>query len=124
MLRSGGHPKNCHSGLVTNVCLPISQIASEVLYASGYDASALDQWAERVVAWATGGEADGQHASAIPALKSERRDVYVYFDNDAKERAPFDAQGLMERVKKARDQRTAISQHMSDSVPSRTSATH
>jgi uncharacterized protein YecE (DUF72 family) len=73
---------------------------SEVLYASGYDAQALDNWAERVVAWATGGEAEGQHASDKPAPKRERRDVYVYFDNDAKVRAPFDAQGLMERVGK------------------------
>jgi uncharacterized protein YecE (DUF72 family) len=29
-----------------------------------------------------------------------RRDVYVYFDNDAKVRAPVDAQTLMERVKR------------------------
>jgi uncharacterized protein YecE (DUF72 family) len=26
------------------------------------------------------------------------RDVFIYFDNDAKVRAPFDAQGLMARV--------------------------
>ena len=71
---------------------------SEVLYASGYDAQALDKWAERVVAWATGGEAEGEQASNKPAAKAEGRDVYVYFDNDAKVRAPFDAQGLMERV--------------------------
>ena len=35
-----------------------------------------------------------------PAPKRERRDVYVYFDNDMKVRAPFDAQGLMERVER------------------------
>jgi uncharacterized protein YecE (DUF72 family) len=73
---------------------------SEVLYASGYDAQALDKWAERVVAWATGGEAEGKHASNKSTVKAEGRDVYVYFDNDAKVRAPFDAQGLMERVEK------------------------
>ena len=71
---------------------------SEVLYASGYDGPALDKWAERVIAWSTGGEAEGQHASDKPAPKREKRDVYVYFDNDAKVRAPFDAQRLMERV--------------------------
>jgi len=54
---------------------------SEELYASGYDDASLDQWAERVVGWAKGG-----------------RDVFVYFDNDAKVRAPFDAQGLQARV--------------------------
>ena len=54
---------------------------SEELYASGYDAAALDTWAARVVAWAEGA-----------------RDVFVYFDNDAKVRAPVDAMGLMERI--------------------------
>lgn len=54
---------------------------SEELYASGYDAAALDTWAARVVAWAEGA-----------------RDVFVYFDNDAKVRAPVDAVGLMERI--------------------------
>ncbi|HZD47473.1 MAG TPA: DUF72 domain-containing protein [Silvibacterium sp.] len=73
---------------------------SEVLYASGYDAAALDKWAERVVACATGGEAEGEHASKTPAPIRAGRDVYVYFDNDAKVRAPMDAQGLMERVKR------------------------
>jgi uncharacterized protein YecE (DUF72 family) len=72
---------------------------SEQLYASGYDDKALDQWAARVAAWARGGEApDGERASAEPAPKRARRDVYVYFDNDAKVRAPVDAQGLIERV--------------------------
>jgi uncharacterized protein YecE (DUF72 family) len=71
---------------------------SETLYASGYDGPALDKWAERVVSWAKGDEAEGQHASAQAAPKRAARDVYVYFDNDAKVRAPVDAHGLMERV--------------------------
>jgi uncharacterized protein YecE (DUF72 family) len=33
-----------------------------------------------------------------PAPKRASRDVYVYFDNDAKVRAPFDAQALMKHV--------------------------
>jgi uncharacterized protein YecE (DUF72 family) len=32
--------------------------------------------------------------------KRARRNVYVFFDNDAKVRAPFDAQGLIKRVEK------------------------
>lgn len=51
------------------------------LYTSGYDVDALDRWAERVRGWAATG-----------------RDVYVYFDNDAKVRAPFDAMGLARRL--------------------------
>ncbi|MGI4758997.1 MAG: DUF72 domain-containing protein [Janthinobacterium lividum] len=80
---------------------------SEELYASGYGDDALQTWAERVVRWARGQEAEdepptsklhGHHASPAPARKLKTRDVYVYFDNDAKVHAPYDAQGLRERV--------------------------
>lgn len=72
---------------------------SEELYASGYSDEALDSWADRVARWATGKEVeDGRNASATKARKRQHRDVYVYFDNDAKVRAPFDAQGLDKRV--------------------------
>jgi uncharacterized protein YecE (DUF72 family) len=70
---------------------------SEVLYASGYDDDALDMWAERVLTWARGGQPEGRRASAIGA-EVRPRDVYVYFDNDSKVHAPFDAQGLHSRV--------------------------
>jgi uncharacterized protein YecE (DUF72 family) len=74
---------------------------SEQLYWSGYDPPAITVWAKRVVAWARGGEApDGQRASPRPAAKRRRRDVFVYFDNDAKVRAPFDAQALVAAVDK------------------------
>jgi uncharacterized protein YecE (DUF72 family) len=69
---------------------------SEVLNTSGYDDPALDRWATRVSAWARGEEpADAERV--IDGLGPRRtcRDVYVYFDNDAKVRAPFDAQGLI-----------------------------
>ena len=51
------------------------------LYVSGYDDSALDVWAQRVQGWAATG-----------------RDVFVYFDNDVKVRAPYDAMALMARL--------------------------
>lgn len=71
----------------------------EELYASGYDDASLDQWAARVAAWARGGEAsDGARASSVLAEKLPARDVFAYFDNDAKVRAPVDAQGLKRRV--------------------------
>lgn len=74
---------------------------SEVLYASGYDGKALDQWAARVVAWTRGGEpADAERASPRAGPKRRTRDVFVYFDNDAKVRAPVDAQGLIGRVRR------------------------
>ncbi len=53
------------------------------LYASGYSPEALDRWAEKCRAWAAAG-----------------RDVFVYFDNDAKGFAPHDAVALLERVRR------------------------
>jgi uncharacterized protein YecE (DUF72 family) len=74
---------------------------SEQLYASGYDTPAIAAWAKRVASWAQGGEApDGERACPRPATKRAWRDVFVYFDNDAKVRAPFDAQALVAAVEK------------------------
>ena len=76
---------------------------SEELYASGYDDKSLDAWARRVSAWASGTEPkDAEKMIQQPAPKRAKRDVYVYFDNDAKVRAPIDAQNLMSRVDKLR----------------------
>ena len=49
----------------------------EVLYTSGYSDASLRSWKRRIARWSQG-----------------ERDVYVYFDNDAKVHAPFDAQRL------------------------------
>ena len=54
----------------------------EVLYTSGYDDASLDGWATWV----------RRHLEA-------GRDVFVYFDNDAKVRAPVDAIGLITRLR-------------------------
>lgn len=74
---------------------------SEELYASGYESDALDLWADRVAAWATGTSA-AHLSNDRRACQDEAhqcpRDVYVYFDNDAKVRAPFDAQALQAKV--------------------------
>ncbi|MFE5671196.1 DUF72 domain-containing protein [Agromyces sp. NPDC056523] len=53
----------------------------EELYASGYDAESLDRWA----AWTR------SHLDA-------GRDAYLYFDNDIKARAPYDAMALIARL--------------------------
>ncbi len=72
---------------------------SEQLYASGYDDRALDIWARRVATWSKGGEVhDGRRASKQNAPRQASRDVFVYFDNDVKARAPFDARRLRDRV--------------------------
>jgi uncharacterized protein YecE (DUF72 family) len=53
---------------------------AEELYTSGYSDEGLDTWAAKVRAW------------------GQDRDVFVYFDNDVKVHAPFDAMGLMRRL--------------------------
>jgi uncharacterized protein YecE (DUF72 family) len=74
---------------------------SELLYTSQYSPEELDRWAARIVAWANGQEvSDGDHASPKPARTRPTRDVFVYFDNDAKVFAPKDAQALAQRVEK------------------------
>ncbi len=74
---------------------------SEVLYASGYDDASLDQWTTRVTAWARGNEPeDADRVIKEKGPQRPARDVFVYFDNDAKVRAPFDAKGLTGRINK------------------------
>ena len=71
----------------------------EELYASGYGDAALDRWAARIAAWRGGGQVeDARLASAKPAPQRARRDVYVYFDNDVKVHAPYDAAHLAARL--------------------------
>ena len=69
------------------------------LYASGYDDEALDQWAARIEAWRHGRQVkDARKASTRAAPRRARRDVYCYFDNDAKVHAPYDAANLARRL--------------------------
>ena len=72
---------------------------AQELYVSGYDDGALDNWAALVSAWARG--EDPSQAKRVLQASSPRpggRDVYVYFDNDAKVRAPADAASLIRRL--------------------------
>lgn len=68
------------------------------LYASGYTDSALDTWGARIRAWAKGSEAPDAKRIGDPARKAASRDVYCYFDNDIKVRAPADAKTLMRKL--------------------------
>ncbi|KMM47174.1 hypothetical protein CWIS_01225 [Cellulomonas sp. A375-1] len=70
------------------------------LYTSGYDEPAIVRWADRVRAWSAGGEpADARRLGPPAAPAPAGRDVFVYFDNDTKVRAPFDAQALISRLR-------------------------
>jgi uncharacterized protein YecE (DUF72 family) len=72
---------------------------SEELYVSGYDDKALDIWAERIDDWTHGREPANANRVLEPLKRARKgRDVYVYFDNDVKVRAPADARALAERL--------------------------
>jgi len=67
----------------------------KALYRSGYSARATTRWAERIRAWQSGSEPpDARRIVSEQAPECGGRDVYVYFDNDVKVHAPFDALGL------------------------------
>ncbi|MDB4949016.1 MAG: hypothetical protein JWM27_1665 [Gemmatimonadetes bacterium] len=72
---------------------------AEQLYASGYTDAQLDWWAARIRTWAAGGEAEDARRITDASLRPGGRDVYVYFDNDAKVHAPFDALRLAELLR-------------------------
>ncbi len=66
---------------VTSDFVYIRLHGAEELYASGYTGEALDAWAAQIGSWLDDG-----------------LDAYVYFDDDMKVRAPYDAVGLSERL--------------------------
>ncbi len=69
------------------------------LYASGYTTVALGKWAQKIRAWGRGANPGSAKriAPRAPASKGGR-DVFVYFDNDVKVHAPFDAIALAHRL--------------------------
>ena len=67
----------------------------EELYVSGYDSGTLRLWAKKILRWHEGGQIRKARLVTSRRLAPKRkRDVYVYFDNDAKVKAPGDARHL------------------------------
>jgi len=84
---------------------------SQQFQVTGYDEPTLDIWAQRIVTWSQGGEIKPclstdhlanrprlQFASKKRAPRRKSRDVFVYFDNDAKVHTPRDAQNLQRKI--------------------------
>ncbi len=72
---------------------------SEQLYASGYGSNALGEWEKRVRAWAAGAEpGDAERICGPGKPRKSGRDVFVYFDNDIKVKAPENAADLAKRL--------------------------
>ena len=68
------------------------------LYVSGYNDRALDWWANRVKLWSKGYQPRDAKLVSPRKIDNRSRDVFVYFDNDAKVHAPFDAIRLSDRL--------------------------
>jgi len=84
---------------VTSDFIYIRLHGEEELYASGYTEEALDRWAARIEAWSQGSQAaDAVLISEQKPAVRKTRDVYCYFDNDIKVKAPFDARKLLRRL--------------------------
>jgi uncharacterized protein YecE (DUF72 family) len=72
---------------------------AEELYTSGYSDEALDNWCQRIRRWSQGQQPDdAQLISPTKPPPRKTRDVYCYFDNDVKVRAPYDARQLLRRL--------------------------
>jgi uncharacterized protein YecE (DUF72 family) len=84
---------------VTSDFIYVRLHGDEELYVSGYTDSALDEWARKIRSWAKGRTPPRtkRFGPAQPIGESPR-DVFVYFDNDVKVRAPFDAMALAHRL--------------------------
>jgi uncharacterized protein YecE (DUF72 family) len=79
------------------------------LYKSGYDDASLRWWARRIKTWQKGGQVKDAETLSPKAARHPKRDVYVYFDNDVKVRAPFDAARLYRMLTSAsRPRRTGV----------------
>jgi uncharacterized protein YecE (DUF72 family) len=73
-------------------------LGSQELYAGGYDNAALDEWSSRLRAWARGDEPDDPERVGEKA-RARKRDVFLFFDNDRKVRAPANAMELILRLR-------------------------
>jgi uncharacterized protein YecE (DUF72 family) len=76
----------------------------EQLYVSGYTDEALKRWEAKLRAWMSGKTpANAKLAGPKKSAAASKRDVYVYFDNDSKVHAPFDAMKLAEALNGKRE---------------------
>ena len=84
---------------VTSDFIYVRLHGDEELYVSDYTDAALDEWARKIRSWTKGRTpARTNRIGPPPRIAKGERDVFVYFDNDVKVRAPFDAMSLAHRL--------------------------
>lgn len=70
------------------------------LYVSGYTATGLQGWARKLRTWHRGANTtEPQRIAQVAPFRKQGRDVFVYFDNDVKTQAPYDAMALAHLLK-------------------------
>ena len=85
---------------VTSDFIYVRLHGDEQLYVSGYTGKALTEWARKIRVWHRGGNPTRTQLFAPPAARAPAgRAVYVFFDNDVKVRAPYDAMSLAHTLK-------------------------
>ncbi|MGI4814211.1 MAG: DUF72 domain-containing protein [Janthinobacterium lividum] len=73
-------------------------MCSEAAIDTGYAAAALDAWQQRAQQWHGGGEPSDLPRVRDHAAPQRARDVFIFFINGAKERAPAAAAALLQRL--------------------------
>jgi uncharacterized protein YecE (DUF72 family) len=74
---------------------------SEQLYVSGYSDKEIECWANRIEHWRQGRQPREAKLISERKAKAGKRAVFVYFDNDAKVHAPFNAKTLATKLQGA-----------------------
>ncbi|MEY2481437.1 MAG: hypothetical protein QOI04_2364 [Verrucomicrobiota bacterium] len=72
---------------------------SEKLYVSGYSDKEIEWWAGRIEHWRKGKQPRDAKLVTKHKIDNKRKGIFVYFDNDAKVHAPFDAQRLAKKLR-------------------------
>lgn len=79
---------------VTGEVIYLRLHGDQELYVSGYSKASIAFWAKRIRAWSNNERPTPDFTLGEAPAKKRERPVYVYFDNDEKIHAPFDAQAL------------------------------
>ena len=75
---------------------------AEQLYVSGYSDEEIEWWAKRIKHWRKGAQPRDAKLISNRKAKAGKRDVFIYFDNDAKVHAPFNAKSLAAKFPSSR----------------------
>jgi len=85
---------------ITSDLIYVRLHGDEKLYVSGYSDKSLVEWARKIRSWSAGKNPARTQRIASPAKpRKSGRSVFVFFDNDVKVRAPFDAMTLAHKLK-------------------------